>query len=109
MLRVPYPMGFYTKWTDGRIADAKDPEMNKGVNAGRRCIPPGFVARHLHTPGMRAPRASPGGRLDAQTWHLYSFPGPKAGWKGRTCSFSASAGFAVEAKSDADSAHQRVR
>ena len=50
--------------------------MNKGVNSGRRCIPPGFVARHLHTPGMRAPRASPGGRFDAQTWHLHSFPGP---------------------------------
>ena len=40
--------------------------MNKGAMSGRRCIPPGVVARRLHTPGMRAPRASPGGRVDAQ-------------------------------------------
>jgi len=33
---------------------------------GRRCIPPGGVARRLHTPGTRTPHALPGGRLDAQ-------------------------------------------
>jgi hypothetical protein len=33
---------------------------------GRRCIPPGCVARRLHIPDMRAPRALPGGRLDAR-------------------------------------------
>ncbi len=31
----------------------------------RRCIPPGGVARRLHTPGMRPPRALPAGRLGA--------------------------------------------
>src|SRR5687768_12314407 len=36
------------------------------VAFGRRCIPAGCVARRLHTPGMRAPRALPGGRLGAQ-------------------------------------------
>src|SRR3990170_8843481 len=28
------------------------------------------IARRLHTPGMRAPRALPGGRLDAHNAHL---------------------------------------
>ena len=37
----------------------------RGPAADRRCIPPGFVARRLHTPGVRAPRALPDGRLDA--------------------------------------------
>ena len=35
------------------------------VAFGRRCIPAGCVARRFHTPGMRAPRAWPAGRLDA--------------------------------------------
>ena len=33
---------------------------------GCRCIPPGCVARRLHSPDMRAPRALPAGRLDTQ-------------------------------------------
>src|SRR5206468_10678120 len=36
----------------------------------RAGIPPGCVARRLHTPGMRAPHALPGGRLDAHNAHL---------------------------------------
>jgi hypothetical protein len=32
--------------------------------------PPGCVAHRLHTPGMRAPRALPGGRLDAHSDQL---------------------------------------
>ncbi|MEP7308532.1 MAG: hypothetical protein ABJA98_23755, partial [Acidobacteriota bacterium] len=32
--------------------------------------------RHLHTPGMRAPRALPGGRRDAQNCTRYSSTGP---------------------------------
>ena len=41
--------------------------------SGRRCIPPGGVARRFHTPGVRAPRALPGGRLDAHRQRTY-FP-----------------------------------
>ena len=37
----------------------------------RRCIPPGGVARRLHTPGMRAPLAWPAGRLGIQSWQPY--------------------------------------
>ena len=33
---------------------------------------PGFVARRLHTPGMRAPRASPGGASTPRTTHLFT-------------------------------------
>ena len=31
ILRVPYPMGFYTKWMDGRIDDAKAGWKGKGL------------------------------------------------------------------------------
>ncbi len=41
-------------------------------HSGRRCIPAGCVARRLHTPGMRAPRALPAGRLNAQNGTLIS-------------------------------------
>ena len=58
--------------------------MRRGVRARkritcslwRRCIPPGGVARRLHTPGM-ALLALPGGRLDAHMITLFS-SGPYA-------------------------------
>jgi hypothetical protein len=31
VLRVPYPMGFYTKWMDGRIDDPKAGWKGKGL------------------------------------------------------------------------------
>jgi len=31
VLRVPYPMGFYTKWMDGRIDDPKGGWKGKGI------------------------------------------------------------------------------
>ena len=47
-----------------------------------------------HTPGMRAPLASPGGRLDARTWRPYSLPGPnhpqRAGRERRVVQFDRS-------------------
>ena len=43
----------------------------------RRCILPDCVARRVHTPGMRAPRAWPGRRLDTQKWPTYFCAGPK--------------------------------
>ena len=30
-MRVPYPLGFYTKWMDGRIDDAKAGWKGKGL------------------------------------------------------------------------------
>ena len=45
---------------------AQDPGGNRCA-FGRRCIPPSSVPRRFHTPGMCAPRALPGGRLDTQT------------------------------------------
>ena len=56
-------------------ADASRPHPNAGAALG--APGPGVVARRVHTPGMRAPRASPGGRLDTLTWHPYSLPGSK--------------------------------
>ena len=50
----------------------KGPEKNNvyilAADASRGC-----VTRRLHTPGMRAPRALPGGRLDAQNANVTLF------------------------------------
>ena len=42
----------------------------------RRCILPDCVARRVHTPGMRTPRAWLGRRLDTQKWPTYFCAGP---------------------------------
>jgi hypothetical protein len=47
VLRVPYPMGFYTKWLDGRIDDPGTSCPQKGL-AGSRFLPHTF--RSYRTP-----------------------------------------------------------
>jgi hypothetical protein len=59
ILRVPYPMGFYTKWLDGRI---DDPQGGwKGEASGRPSAP----ARRSH--GRRRGHDEQGGTVPAAT------------------------------------------
>ena len=86
-------------------ADASRPPPQRGCRVGDPG--PGFVARRLHTPGLRAPRASPGGRLDVQTRHpfihervlsdAYAEPNDK----GRTGQVPAGCAFRIKGSSSA--------
>ena len=64
VLRVPYPLGYYTKWLDGRIDDPKAGWKGRGsVVHGQhaRPVPHGDGQRH-HEQGraLPAPAGSPG-------------------------------------------------
>ena len=63
MLRVPYPMGFYTKWLDGRIDDP---------NAGWKAC--GLRA----TISTRAPFTRRGKGTTSKAYHFQLRPDPLA-------------------------------
>ena len=66
MLRVPYPLGFYTKWMDGRIDDPKAGWKGKGLWATISTRAPFHMegGKGTHQQGHEVPAAArPAGEI----------------------------------------------